>query len=109
MFKASSDEDQVIQTKTLFAKFAAEHNLPLSVADKFSDLVKEMFPDSSIAKRCSCIRTKATYVVPQTLRSRFDEHGAINPSTKKFSIFSDESNDQGDDSKTDHACEGLSQ
>lgn len=34
----------------LFCHFLAEHNIPFTAADHFSDLVKSMFPDSPTAK-----------------------------------------------------------
>ena len=49
-----------IRTEALMANFLIEHNLPFSVMDHFSDLVKRMFPDSTIAASFACQRTKAT-------------------------------------------------
>ena len=54
----------MICAETMFAFAVAEHNLPLSVADDFSDIVKKivkkMFPDS-------VKKTKCTQIVKQAL------------------------------------------
>ena len=39
----------VIRAETLMTQFLIEHNLPFAAADHLTDLVKVMFPDSSIA------------------------------------------------------------
>ncbi|XP_057691915.1 lon protease homolog 2, peroxisomal isoform X1 [Corythoichthys intestinalis] len=39
----------VTKAEVLFCQFVAEHNLPATIADHFSELTKEMFPDSEIA------------------------------------------------------------
>ena len=40
-----------VLAETMFAHFVAEHNLPFTVGDHFTKLVKAMFPDSEIAKK----------------------------------------------------------
>ena len=56
-----------VKAEVLFANFMAEqnlpallaeHNLPVLLADHFTDLARLMFPDSDIAKRFRCKRTK---------------------------------------------------
>ena len=51
------------KAEALFTAFLVEHNLPLSVADHAGPLFKEMFPDSAIAKKYKCGRTKTREVV----------------------------------------------
>lgn len=53
---------RVIRAETLMSCFLIEHNLPFSAADHLSHLVKAMFPDSNIASKFSCKRTKATSI-----------------------------------------------
>ena len=61
----------MIRAETMFAFAVAEHNLPFSVADHFSDIVKKivkkMFPDSEIAAKFACKKTKCTQIVKQAL------------------------------------------
>ena len=45
----NADTKDVIRSETLFTNFVAEHNLPFAVADHFTRLYKQMFPDSKIA------------------------------------------------------------
>lgn len=97
MFSAVAQSDPVARAETLFANYVAEHNMPFLVADHFSDLVKEMFPDSQIAQKFSCKRTKTTHIVTQALAPYFNSQVENSCKTEKFSVMIDESNDQGDD------------
>ena len=54
---------QVAKAEALFTALIVEHNLSLSVADHAGPLFKEMFPDSAIAKKYKCGRTKTREVV----------------------------------------------
>ena len=61
---AGQTEDlTVIRAETHFTAFLVEHNIALAASDHASDLFRRMFPDSNIAKKYSCGRTKATAVV----------------------------------------------
>ena len=95
--KVSSEEDSVTRAETLFAYFIAEHNIPFLVADHFSDLVKQMFPDSSIAKKFRSKRTKTAHIVNHALGPYFDRKVTDLCKNEKFSVMIDESNDKGDD------------
>ena len=55
------------RTEITFCYFVAEHNLPALLADHFTDLAREMFPDSEIAKKFKCKRTKTTQIVKRSL------------------------------------------
>ena len=64
MFATSSNETlDVIKAESLFIKFIIEHNLPISVADHAGNLFKRMFPDSKIAGKYKCARTKTTELI----------------------------------------------
>ena len=52
----------VIRAETLMTQFLIEHNLPFAAADHLTDLVKVMFPDSSIASKFASRRTKTTAI-----------------------------------------------
>lgn len=55
--------DEVTRAELLFATFLVEHNLPIATADHSKQLFRAMFPDSAIAKKFSCARTKATLLI----------------------------------------------
>jgi len=95
MFK-KQDKDDVLKAEVLFTAFVAEHNIPFLVADHFTKLVKEMFPDSDIAKKFSCMRTKTTHIMNRALAPSFDDEVTKLCQNEKFSVMIDESNDQGD-------------
>ena len=58
MLSSTTSIDKVTYAETLFANYVAEHKCAFLVADHFSDLVKAMFPDSNIAQKFSCMRSK---------------------------------------------------
>lgn len=62
-FFSSSGDLDVIRAETLFTEFIIEHSLPFSVADHCTKLFRKMFPDSNVAKKYSCGRTKTSYLV----------------------------------------------
>ena len=62
-----SVDDQAMSTELYFTPFVVEHNLSFTTSDHFSKLCKVMFPDSKIAGRFSCSRTKTTAIVTHTL------------------------------------------
>lgn len=88
--------DEVTKAEVIFANFLTEHNIPFLVADHFTLVVKEMFPDSSIARQFSCRRMKSSYIVKKALAPSFDKTVTDLCQTQKFSLMIDESNDQGD-------------
>ncbi|XP_060556756.1 uncharacterized protein LOC132717332 [Ruditapes philippinarum] len=94
-FKPAS-YDPVARAEVYFAAFIAEHNLSFSVADHFTDLVKVMFPDSDIAKKFKCRRTKTTNIVTKALAPVAEKKVTKLCRENKFSVLMDESNDQGD-------------
>ena len=74
----------------------AEHNLPALFADHFTDLARLMFPDSDIAKRFRCKRTK--------IMKRCLAPAATTPVVKRcragpFSLMVDESTDRKTDKR----------
>ena len=91
----STLEKSVIRAQTMFAFAVAEHNLPFSVTDHFSDIVKKMFPDSEIAAKFACKKTKCTQIVKQALAPDFFKKVGDQCKNQPFSILVDESNDRG--------------
>ena len=65
--KEESMDNKVAKAEALWSEFVAEHNLPFTVADCFTDIAKQMFPDSQIAKKFSCRRTKTAAIVTEAL------------------------------------------
>ncbi|GFN99920.1 hypothetical protein PoB_002642600 [Plakobranchus ocellatus] len=55
----------------MFCHFVAEHNLAPLVADHFTDLVKKMFPQCTVAKEFACKRMKTTMVIKDTLAPHY--------------------------------------
>ena len=51
--------DAVIYAETKMAMLVAKNNIPLSFTDEINKSVRDMFPDSDVAKKYACGRTKA--------------------------------------------------
>ena len=47
--------------------FVAEHNLPAAIADHFTNLAPRLSPDSEVAKKFRCKRTKTAQIVKECL------------------------------------------
>lgn len=97
MFQSQSSNTQ-IEAEARWSLFVAKHNLAFLTSDHATKLFPKMFPDSSIAKRFACGRTKTTAIIKEALAPHFLTKvvaGMSNP----FSIMMDESND-----KTDKSC-----
>ncbi|XP_076306115.1 uncharacterized protein LOC143222876 [Tachypleus tridentatus] len=100
MFDSSnSNVDKVILAETLFASSIVKHNLPFTIVDNFTKLVKVMFPDSSIAQKFAFKRTKMTHIITQTLEPYWDKEVAKMCHSEKFIIMIDENNDKDDKKK----------
>ena len=69
---ASAEGDRTIAAEVLFTGFLLEHNLPIAAADAAGKLFPKMFPDSKIAPKYHCGRTKTTHII----------NGAIAPELK---------------------------
>ena len=96
-FTVNADTEDVIRSETLFTNLdlVAEHNLPFAVADHFTRLrlCKQMFPDSKIAKKFSCGRTKITMIIKNAIARALEEELVKQCKTGPFFIRVDESND----------------
>ena len=66
------EDNSSIQAEVLFAQFVAEHNVAFSVADHFTKLSAKMFPDSEIAKKFACGKTKTTCIVKGAIASELN-------------------------------------
>ena len=56
-------KNDTIKAEILLCELIVELNLSMASADTLSSAMKEMFPDSVIAQKFSCARTKATHNV----------------------------------------------
>ena len=77
----------------------AEHNLPALLADHFTDLARLMFPDSDIAKRFRCKRTKTTQIVKRCLAPAATTPVVERCRAGPFSLMVDESTDRKTDKR----------
>ena len=68
--------DQVIRAEVKMTTVLAHHNIPIAFSDHLNPLLKDVFPDSKIAKAYSCAHTKATCIL----------NGALTPHFQSFLI-----------------------
>ena len=90
----TANEIDVINAECLMTNFIIEHNLPVTVSDHMSDLIKLMCPDSKIAKDYRCKRTKTTHIMHAMASDVIEKlHSSIK--NEPYSISTD-----GSESKT---------
>lgn len=91
---SSQEHTSVIEAEVRASMFLCQHNLPLSTLDHLGPLMRSMFPDSQIAAKFHCGRTKTSAIVnaigPEYLKIAEDAM-----KTDPFSICTDGSNDNG--------------
>lgn len=68
---ASSLSDNVAKAEALFAMSLAVKGVPFTYAETASKTIPAMFPDSTIAEKFACGRTKATYLIADGLGPYF--------------------------------------
>lgn len=82
------------RSEVMVCNFIAQHNLPLSVADHMCELLPKLCPDSQIAKKIACKRTKTTQIVKACLAQEATEKVIEHCKHRPFSLMIDESNDR---------------
>lgn len=95
VLSTQSQSHKVMLAEVLFSKYIAMHNIPFQAADHFSDLVKTMFPDSSIAKDFACKHTKSRSIVCEALDPHYKKLVLSSLTNSLYSLLCDESNDRG--------------
>ena len=65
------------------------------MADHFTKLAKQLFPDSDIAGKFTSDRLKITMIVKKALAPRLDANVVQLCQNHRFSLLTDESNDYG--------------
>ncbi|RUS75869.1 hypothetical protein EGW08_016358 [Elysia chlorotica] len=85
----------VARAEALFTAFITEHNFPLAVADHAGELFRKMFPDSAIAKKYRCARTKTRGLVGVLAKEGKQETVDVLKDGRPFSLSTDGSNDKG--------------
>lgn len=94
---SQSFADLVTKAEVLFVHFIAEHNLPFSVGDHFTKLVKKAFPDSKIAEEFHCGHTKTAATVNKALGPYYMDKFLPAAQEGPVTIMMDESNKRSDD------------
>lgn len=91
----SKQEKQVKEGEIRLAAYISEHNVPFMSMDHLVPLIKAVCPDSEIAKKLKCGRTKCAAVIKNVLgaQKRDDIYEILRNSP--FSLIVDESTDRG--------------
>jgi hypothetical protein len=56
------------KAELLWTGYLTEHNISTSASDHAGDLFRAMFPDSEVAKKFTCARTKATALIDHSAK-----------------------------------------
>ncbi|KAJ8389034.1 hypothetical protein AAFF_G00124310 [Aldrovandia affinis] len=59
---ARTKDEDVTRAELCFTGFTVEHNLPIAASDHAGPLFRKMFPDSKIAMKYGCARTKTSAI-----------------------------------------------
>ncbi|XP_052131081.1 uncharacterized protein LOC127751482 [Frankliniella occidentalis] len=86
-------EKQVKYAELKLAGFVAAHDESFLKMDHLTDVLKDIFPDSKIAKGLSLKRTKTRGLVVNVIGEAEKEELVATLKTTKFSILTDESTD----------------
>ena len=90
--------DQAIEVEVRWDTFVVKHNISFLASDHATKLFIKIFPDSAIAKKFSCSRTKTTAIVKKALAPHFTQRVIESMSSGPFSLMMDECNDRRDKS-----------
>lgn len=88
-------ETKIKSAEIRFAAFAAEHNIAFNTFDHLSQVIRESFTDSEIAKNFSANRTKTTAIIKNVLGAYSFEKTVKLLQLNHFSLIVDESTDRG--------------
>ena len=93
----ASDEinNSVIRAEAMRTNFIVQHNLSFLTADHLAPVHSKMFPDSEIAKKFRCARTKTIAIINNAIRSALHESLVTYMQNRPFSICNDGSSDSG--------------
>ena len=69
----SSVETKARRAEVKVATALASHNVPLAFADHLSPMLRDLFPDSEIAKRYHSAKTKTMCIITGALRKLYQE------------------------------------
>ena len=92
--KSDPLETQIRKAEVKMVGFLAEHNLPIAVTDHIGPLVKDIFPNSKIAKGYQCAHTKATCILNGAIKPDLLVELITEMKKSCFSISADGSNNQ---------------
>ena len=79
-------------SKCLFTSFIIEHNPPIGIADHATKLFHRMFPDSEMAKKYSCGRTKTSAIINE-MANNVRQCMVLDLNGKAYTVSTDGSND----------------
>ena len=88
-------QTRTIRAEVKLANALVQCNIPLSFADQLNPLLKDVFPDSNIAKQYVSASTKTTCIVNGSLAPHFKSELVLAMKTQPFTIAIDGSNDTG--------------
>lgn len=83
------------KAELLHTNMIVHHNLPFALADHLSKLYPVMFPDSKIAKKFSCARTKTTQILNGAMMPLIKSYVIGQMKSVPFSLVNDGTSDTG--------------
>ena len=87
--------DEVTRAEVLYSFYIIEHNLPIACADHAGALFKAMFPDSKIASKYACARTKTSAIINVMAKTTSEKIAECLRNGVSYALATDGSNDEG--------------
>jgi len=94
-FTTGSSKDKTTRAEIKIANALVQNNIPLAFTDQLSPVVKDIFPDSDIARGYAAASTKTTCLVNGSLAPHFKSALVNTTKIQPFSIAFDGSNNTG--------------
>lgn len=92
--KATSHEAAVKKADIHLAAYVAEHNISYNAVEHLPNLIRVICPDSEIAKKIKCGRTKCSSIVKNVMGKQNERDIVSILKSQKFSLIIDESTDK---------------
>ena len=88
----STLDDDMLRAEIMWTTFICEKDLPPNLSDDASKLFSSMFPDSKIANKFNCARTKTSYMISDGIGPELHDRLVCVLQNQPFSLLIDESN-----------------
>ena len=92
--KASIVDNLVKEAELMIAMFVLEHDLPISISDHLTELIKRIGEKPEVSQKITCSRTKCTALIKNVIGPSYLDDTISILQKSKFSLMIDETTDK---------------